>query len=273
MLFRSVAVELEDVVRRLVARGWPWRMHAVHDEIIDMALDVFERIGSDMTLRALPWFFDGAETISQRNIERVAQLGGGINLQPRMAYQGEYFLERHGAEISSRAPPIRHLLDAGLRVGLGSAGATLQSMDPWATLYWLTTGRTLGGTAIYPPEHRLDRAQALALHTHGNTWFSGEEGSKGKLDIGQLADFAVLSQDYFSIADEEIRQTEAELTVMDGRIVYAQGAFRAFDLTPPMPLPEWSPANHGGGSWRTRHRTKEADVMSSNTHNSSHASG
>lgn len=101
----QTAVELEDIVSRLVARGWPWRMHAVYDDTIDMALDAFEHVDAAMGLRALPWFFDGAETISARNIERVARLGGGVNVQPRMAYQGEYFLERHGADVAAHTPP------------------------------------------------------------------------------------------------------------------------------------------------------------------------
>jgi predicted amidohydrolase YtcJ len=259
----QTAVELEDIVSRLVARGWPWRMHAVYDDTIDMALDAFEHVDAAMGLRALPWFFDGAETISARNIERVARLGGGVNVQPRMAYQGEYFLERHGADVAAHTPPIRRMLDAGLHVGVGSGGATAASMDPWTTLYWLTTGRTLGGTTLYPPEHRMDRAQALALHTRDNTWFSGEQGSKGQLDIGQCADFAILSQDYFSVPDEDIRQIESELTVMDGRVVYADGDFRAFDLAQPRPLPEWSPVNHGGGCWRNAHHAQQASAIAS----------
>lgn len=264
-LTAQTAAELEDIVSRLVARRWPWRMHAVYDDTIGMALDVFERVDAAMTLRALPWFFDGAETISERNIERVARLGGGINLQPRMAYQGEYFLERHGAEVASHTPPIRRMLDAGLHVGVGSGGTTAASMDPWTTLYWLTTGRTLGGNTLYPPEQRLDRTTALTLHTRDNTWFSGEEGSKGQLDIGEYADFAILSQDYFSVPDEEIRQIVAELTVMDGRVVYAEGDFRAYDLAPPMPLPEWSPVSHGSGCWRKRRCEEATDTMASSS--------
>jgi len=259
----QTATELRDIVGRLVARGWPWRMHAVYDETIEMALEAIEQVDAEMGLRALPWFFDGAETISTRNIERIARLGGGITLQPRMAYQGEYFLERHGADIAAQTPPIRRMLEAGLHIGLGSGGNTAASMDPWSTLYWLSSGRTLGGSVLYPPEHRLDRAQALALHTRGNSWFSGEQDSKGQLDIGKFADFAVLSQDYFSVADDELRQIESELTVMDGRVVYAQGDFRAFDLAQPMPLPEWSPVNHGSGCWRQRGRVEAGDAIAS----------
>lgn len=242
--------ELDDVIRRLVARNWPWRQQATHDETIGAVLDIFERIDGELPLRALPWFFDGAETISQSNIERIVALGGGICLQPNMAYQGEYFAERYGETAASHTPPLRHLLGAGVRLGIGSAGSEQASMDPWSTLHWLTTGRTLGGTAFLAPEERLDRATALALHTRANTWFSGEEGSKGQLDIGQLADFAILTADYFGVADEDIPHLSATLTVMDGRIVYADGDFHAFDLAPPAPLPEWSPVHHGGGAWR-----------------------
>jgi predicted amidohydrolase YtcJ len=246
----DAASKLEDVISRLVARHWPWRLHVSYDETIGMALDAFERVHAQMPLQALPWFLDGAETISERNMARLASLGGGICVQPNMAYQGEYFIERYGNEAARHTPPLRRMLAAGLRVGLGSGGTERTSMDPWTTLYWLTTGRTLGGTTLYPPEQRLDRATAFALHTQANTWFSGDEGSKGQLDVGQLADFALLTHDYFDVADEEIRQIAATLTVMDGRVVYADGDFSAFDFALPTPMPEWSAAHHGDGVWR-----------------------
>jgi len=244
------AAALEDVVRRLAVRGWPWRFRATYDETITSALDIFERIHAETPLHALPWSIDGAETISERNIERIARLGGGICIQPNMAYQGEYFIERHGADAASQVPPLRRLLAAGLPVGIGSGGAELASIDPWSTLHRLTTGRTLGGELLYSPEHCLDRAAALTLHTSANTWFSGEQGIKGQLDVGQLADLAILDRDYFVIADEEIKHITATLTVMDGRIVYADGDFHALDLPPPTPLPEWSPLHRGNGVWR-----------------------
>src|SRR6266481_817709 len=85
--------ELEAVVRILVQNRWPWRLHATYDETISRALDMFERVNQDMPLDGLNWFFDHAETISDRSIDRVAALGGGIAVQHRMAYQGEYFVE------------------------------------------------------------------------------------------------------------------------------------------------------------------------------------
>ncbi|AHX13111.1 amidohydrolase [Dyella jiangningensis] len=250
-LSKAMEDDLEQVARLLATRRWPWRMHATYDETIGRALDVFERIDRDIPLQGLRWFFDHAETVSDRNLERIARLGGGIAIQHRMAYQGEYFVERYGAAAAERTPPVRRMLEMGLRVGTGSDATRVASYDPWTTLHWLTTGRTVGGLELYPQGNRLDRAMALSLCTRHNTWFSGEDELKGQLDVGLLADFAVLSQDYFQVPDEEIRQIVSELTVVDGRIVYASGDFRGHDLTPPPAMPDWSPVLSGSGCWKS----------------------
>jgi len=72
---------LEPVVRLLAERRWPWRLHATYDETISRALDVFEKVNRDVPLDGLHWFLDHCETISDRNIDRVAALGGGIAIQ------------------------------------------------------------------------------------------------------------------------------------------------------------------------------------------------
>ena len=90
---------------------WPWRLHATYDETISRALDVFEKVNQDMPLEGLHWFFDHAETISDQSIDRIAALGGGIAVQHRMAYQGEYFVERYGLGAAEATPPVAQ--DAG----------------------------------------------------------------------------------------------------------------------------------------------------------------
>ncbi len=96
--------ELEEVVRILVQNRWPWRLHATYDETISRALDVFEKVNREIPLDGLHWFFDHAETISEQSIDRIAALGGGIAVQHRMAYQGEYFVERYGARAAEATP-------------------------------------------------------------------------------------------------------------------------------------------------------------------------
>ncbi|MGE8450972.1 MAG: amidohydrolase [Pseudomonadales bacterium] len=88
----SMEADLEPVIRLLAEKRWPWRLHATYDETITRALDVYDKVAKEIPFNGLNWFFDHAETISDRNIDRIAALGGGIAVQHRMAYQGEYFV-------------------------------------------------------------------------------------------------------------------------------------------------------------------------------------
>ena len=88
---------LKAVIRLLVVNRWPFRIHATYDETISRVLTVFEEVNREIPFAGLHWFFDHCETITDRNIERVKALGGGIAIQNRMAFQGEYFLDRYGA--------------------------------------------------------------------------------------------------------------------------------------------------------------------------------
>lgn len=243
----SMESDLEPVVRLLAENRWPWRLHATYDETISRALDVFEKVHRDVPLSNLHWFFDHCETISDRSIDRIAALGGGIAVQHRMAFQGEYFIERYGQAAAQRTPPIRRMLEAGIPVGAGTDATRVASYNPWVSLSWLVTGRTIGGTSLYGPGNRVDRMQALRLWTQSNTWFSSEHGKKGQIKAGQLADLAVLSDDYFSVADEEIQNLQSVLTLLGGKPVHGSDEFR--DLAPPLPapMPDWSPVREFGG--------------------------
>src|SRR5207248_7660499 len=190
-------------------------------------LDVFEAVNRDVPLNGLRWFFDHAETVSERNLERVRALGGGIAIQDRMAFQGEYFIDRYGADAARHTPPITKMLATGLPVGAGTDATRVASYNPWVSLYWMVAGKTVGGTALYPDANRLDRMEALRRYTVGSAWFSGEEDRKGAIAPGQLADVAVLSADYFSVPEEEIKRIESELTLVGGKVVYGVGEFAA----------------------------------------------
>src|SRR6202048_351509 len=239
--------ELKAVIRHLVENRWPFRIHATYNETIERALKVYEEVNREIPFDGLHWFFDHCETISDRNIERVKALGGGIAVQNRMAFQGEYFVERYGAQQAERTPPIRRMLELGVPVGAGTDATRVSSYNPWLSLYWLVTGKTVGGLALYPEESRLDRAEALKLYPVGRSLFSTENRKKGALAPGQLADLAVLSADYFSIPEEEIKQLESLLTVVGGKVVYATAEFSK--LAPPaLPVsPDWSPVKQYGG--------------------------
>jgi predicted amidohydrolase YtcJ len=239
--------ELKAVIRHLVENRWPFRLHATYNETIERALNVYEEVNREIPFGGLHWFFDHCETISDRNIERVKALGGGIAVQNRMAFQGEYFVERYGAQQAKRTPPIRRMREIGVPVGAGTDATRVSSYNPYLSLYWLITGKTIGGLGLYPEENRLDREEALKLYTIGSSWFSTEDGKKGALAPGQLADLAILSADYFSIPDAEIKQLESVLTIVGGKVVYATEEFSK--LAPPAlsVTPSWSPVKEYGG--------------------------
>ena len=201
----------------------------------------------EVPFKGLNWFFDHCETISDRNLERVQALGGGIAVQHRMAYQGEYFIERYGKKAAERTPPVRRMLELGIPVGAGTDATRVASYNPWVSLHWLVTGRTVGGVSMYPDQNCLSREEALRLYTQGSSWFSSESGKKGTIASGQLADFVALSDDYFSVPEEQIKGIESVLTVMGGKVVHAADEFTSH-APPALPvLPEWSPMKVFGG--------------------------
>lgn len=246
-LLPQMEKELRGVVRHLVGKRWPFRLHATYDESITRFLNVFEDVDREIPFGGLRWFLDHAETISPRNLERVAALRGGIAIQDRMAFQGERFVERYGAEMAGHAPPVRRMLEMGLPVGAGSDATRVSSYNPWLSLHWLVTGRTMGGLVAGSAENRLDRTEALRLHTVGSAWFSGEDDVKGVIAPGRLADLAMLSADYFSVPEDEIRSIVSVLTVVDGRVVHGSGPFAPLAPAAPKASPSWSPVGVFGG--------------------------
>lgn len=239
--------ELEAVIRALVTARWPFRIHATYDETIERFLGVFERVNRDIPFSGLRWFFDHAETISEKSIDRTRALGGGIAIQHRMAYQGEYFIRRYGRAAAAAVPPIKRMLAVGLPVGAGTDGTRVASYHPWTCLYWLTSGKTVGGTQVTTPENWLSREQSLRLYTQGSAWFSGETGKKGTLIEGQFADLAVLSDDYLHCPAEQVRRIESVLTICGGKIVHAANEFASHNPSLPPVSPNWSPvANYNG---------------------------
>ncbi len=243
----SLEAELKDIVALLAANKWPFRLHATYDESITRFLNVFEEVNRDVPFKGLNWFFDHCETISDRNLERVKALGGGIAIQHRMAYQGEYFMERYGKKAAEQTPPVRKMLNLGIPVGAGTDATRVASYNPWVSLYWLVTGKTVGGVSMYFQENRLSREEALRLYTQGSSWFSSENGKKGTIAPGQLADLTALTDDYFSVPEDRIKGIESVLTIVGGKVVYAMDEFTSY-APPSIPvLLEWSPVKVFGG--------------------------
>ncbi len=240
--------QLLPVARLLLRNNWPIRQHATYDESIQQLLEVFEELDqNEIDFAGRRWAIDHAETISSESIARVKALGGGIAIQNRMAFAGEYFLQRYGEKVTGQSPPLRELVDSGIPIGAGTDATRVSSYNPWLSLYWMISGKTVGGTRLYPQANCLTRQEALRLYTVGSAWFSGEDGIKGRIAPGQFADLTVLSDDYFSVPEEQVKNIESVLTMVDGRPTYAAKEFSHLDPQLPAVSPAWSPVAHFGG--------------------------
>jgi hypothetical protein len=165
-----------------------------------------------------------------------------------MAYQGEYFIERYGHGAAEETPPVARILRSGVKVSAGTDATRVASYNPWVSLAWLITGKTVSGTPLYPQQNCLDRETALRMWTENVTWFSNEEGRKGRIEVGQFADLIVPDRDFFVCTDEEIAGTTSVLTLVGGKVVYGAGDFAALDEAgPPPAMPDWSPVRTFGG--------------------------
>ena len=122
-------------------------------------------------------------------------------------------------------PPVAKMLQKGIKVSAGTDATRVASYNPWVSLAWLVTGKTVGGMRLYPQRNCLDRETALRMWTENVTWFSNEEGKKGRIEVGQFADLIVPDRDYFSCPEDEIADTTSDLTIVGGKVVYGAGDF------------------------------------------------
>ncbi|MEU2075218.1 amidohydrolase [Streptomyces sp. NPDC013489] len=254
--------EFEQAVRLLLENGWGFRLHATYDETIRRDLAVFEKLAAEgLFPGGNRWLFDHAETVSDASLDRIAALGGALSVQNRMSFQGAAFLDRYGAEAAARTPPVRGMLDRGLTVAAGTDATRVSSYNPWLSLHWLVTGRTIGGTPLYPAGNLIDREVALGLYTRGGAALTGEQDVKGTLSEGCYADLAVLSADFLTVPEDDIPDIESVLTVVGGRIVYAASEYEGLDEELPSVGPEWSPVARFGGYQRDRTGARQAALV------------
>ena len=194
-------------------------------------------------------------------------------MQDRMAFQGEYFVDRYGEKLAERTPPIRRMLELGVPVGAGTDATRVSSYNPFIALYWLITGKTIGGAALYPENNRLDRMEALRLYTVGSSWFSSEEGKKGSIALGQLADLCVLLRLLFDTG----RADQGPRIGTDHRrrpcCLRDRGEFERLGPRPLPVSPDWSPVKAYGGTPATAtqaksvaHTCDHSHAVGANTH-------
>ena len=132
----------------------------------------------------------------------------------------EHAVSVHGAEAVRRMPPLRAIADSGLTWGLGTDGTKAAQINPFVTLWWAVTGRSLSGGTAVAEELALSREEALIAHTRSNAWLMFQEGYTGSIRPGLRADMVVLDRDYLTVPPDEIRDIRPVATIVNGTVVH-----------------------------------------------------
>lgn len=237
---------VEQDVMKLVQRRVPFRMHISYNENISPFLDGLEKVNQTIPLDGLKWSLEHAETISPENIARVKKLGGGIALDAKMALHGDGFIKTYGREKALQTPRLGMLVDSGIPLAMTTDAFRAATYNPWVALSWMVSGKSVSGSEVLASDNRLSRTEALKLFTSGAAWFMNTESEMGLIAPGNLADFAVLDRDYFSVPEDQIKSVSSVLTVMDGRVVFGAQDYSALPPKLPAILPDWSPVKYFG---------------------------
>ena len=204
---------------RVIARsGWLLQQHSITLAENDFHLAAFRSIARDYPIAGLRWSLIHLQSIDAPRLKMLMELGAGASAQT-WTYLG-----------TGGGPPFRRIVDSGIRAGVGTDSTNVSALDPWASLFYMTTGRNLAGTLTNDGQ-QITRVEALRLYTEGAAWFSFDEHLVGSFTEGKYADLAVLNEDYLTVPDERIRRIESVLTLVGGRAVHASGPFAAASAT------------------------------------------
>ena len=218
-----------EVARWAASRGMTLTQHWSNDGSVHHLLDVFERVNREIPLASLRWSVAHLNDASVENLARMKALGVGWLMQDALYFGGDGFIKTRGFDVARRTPPIKTAMNVGVAVGGGTDAHRVMSYNPFVSLQWMIDGKTVAGTSTRDADERPSREEALRLYTQGSAWFTHDEGKRGALTAGRLADLAVLSKDFTSVPTDEIGGIESLLTMVGGHIVYAAGPYAALE--------------------------------------------
>ena len=213
------------LIRFFAESDYNFHLHTTQDNTARQLLDIIEAVNLELPLARLRIAFADLEDATPETIARIKGLGGGISVQNRMALTGERSLELWGQTKAGNAPPLRLMIDSGVPLGAGTDAFRSANYSPFLSLWWLVTGKAVAGTPIRDRAQNVTREQALRMYTIGSAWFTSDERRKGSIEVGKLADLAVLSADYMTVPEDQIRAIVSLLTMVGGRVVYADRPF------------------------------------------------
>jgi len=208
----TMSAAFEPTARVIARRGWLLQQHSISPKENDFHLNAFQSIARDHPIDSLRWSLIHLQNIDEPRLKTLSALGAGASAQT-WTYFG-----------TGGGPPFRRIVDSGIRAGVGTDSTNVSALDPWVSLFYMTTGRNVAG-ALTNDGQQISRLEALRLYTEGAAWFSFDDHHVGSFTAGKHADLAVLSHDYLTVPEEQIRRIESVLTLLGGRVVHASAPF------------------------------------------------
>ena len=219
----EVTAKYYEIVKWAAEQGMSVTMHWNNDASAQVLLDIFERVNRETPIGGLRWSIAHLNDASPATLRRMKSLGVGWTVQDEMYFAGEQIAQREGTEAARRMPPVVTANEIGVSMGAGTDAHRVASYNPFTALQWFLDGKTVGGVALRGPEETPSRQQALRLYTQGSAWFAHDEKQRGTLEVGKLADLAVLTKDYMTVPVDQVGGIESLLTMVGGKVVYAAG--------------------------------------------------
>jgi predicted amidohydrolase YtcJ len=217
---------MEERVAAADGAGLQVEIHAIGDRANAEILDIFERVEKRNGAKDRRFRIEHAQHLRPSDISRFARLGVIASMQPYHAIDdGRWAESRIGRERSRTTYAFRSLLDAKAVLAFGSDW-DVAPLSPFDGIFAAVTRRTTDGRnpAGWFPEQKITVEEALRAYTSSAAYAAFEEGEKGTLLPGKLADFVVLSADVLGVKPEEIQRIAVDTTVVDGKVVFSRKA-------------------------------------------------
>ena len=214
--FGSTSAPFAEAYLQIAEQGWSLRQHSISSGENEAHISGFESVNATVPIADLRWAVEHIFTISANHIDRLKEIGAGVTVQNQ-----QYLLGGSG-------PPYQDLVDSGIPIGGGTDASAISPLSPWISLYHMVTGKNAAGNVINTGQ-QISRMEALRLYTTGSAYFTFDDQDLGSIEVGKLADLVVLSDDYLSVAEAEIRTLSSVLTIIGDEIVHAAAEFSGLD--------------------------------------------
>jgi predicted amidohydrolase YtcJ len=218
---------LRTIAEEAARRGWQMTAHCAGEAGMDELLSAYAHADRAVGIRPLRWLITHANFASAENLKRCVELNVSADLQPAWLWKDTRTLMKVlGPRRMEWFHPYRRWLDAGITIGGGSDHmiridpiASTNPWDPWLGIWVAVTRKTEGGLVLNP-DQKLSRLEALRFYTINNARLHFEEGDKGTIEPGKLADLILVDRDPISCPEDDLRSTRVVWTMVGGKFVH-----------------------------------------------------